>query len=245
MKRFFVPTISDTPILTGENHKHLSVVLRARPGESVVLCPQDGCDHICEIVRIEKTQTILKRLHTVANDKEPRVRLTVYSALMKGDKNEWAAQKLTELGVSEIVPFRSEFTVVKPSDKHRERLCRVCEEAAKQCGRAIVPNVGTPIDFSEIPDRMAQYDLVLFPYEKADGLDIRSYLTDRIDTKGRDGIATAALIVGSEGGFSEREAQTLEAAGVRPVTMGKRILRAETANITAAAILMYALGELL
>ena len=242
MKRFFVDKIHNPMILTGDNHKHLSLVLRARIGDEIVLCPGDGNDYIYEISGISKRETRLTARGVAANPNEPTVRLTVFSALMKGDKNEWAAQKLTELGVSEIVPFYSEHTVARPSPARAERLRRICEEAAKQCGRAVVPTVGAEISFETVLSRVSRFDLVVFPYEKAEAADIRSFLQDRTASGAQ--IRSAALIVGSEGGFSDTEAEKAVAAGLMPVTMGKRILRAETANIAAAAVMMYALGEM-
>ncbi len=242
MKRFFVDKIHNPMILTGDNHKHLSLVLRARIGDEIVLCPGDGNDYIYEISGISKRETRLTARGVAANPNEPTVRLTVFSALMKGDKNEWAAQKLTELGVSEIVPFYSEHTVAKPSPSRAERLRRICEEAAKQCGRAVVPIVGAEISFETVLSRVSRFDLVVFPYEKAEAADIQSFLQD--GTASGAQIRSAALIVGSEGGFSDTEAEKAVAAGLMPVTMGKRILRAETANIAAAAVMMYALGEM-
>lgn len=236
MKRFFVQQASETVILERENHKHLSLVLRARPGDRVVLCPQDGFDYLYEITAIRKNDTTLTFLDKLPNDKEPRVKLTVFFALMKGDKNELVAQKLTELGASEIAPFVSEFCVTGRSDKHRERLTRVCEEAAKQCGRAVIPTVRADMSFAELPQELTRFDLVVFPYEKAEGLTLREYLRGK--TAG-----TAAIVIGSEGGFSEAEAAAIGAIAP-PVTLGKRILRAETADIAVTAAVMYELGEL-
>lgn len=242
MKRFFVDKIQDPMILTGDNHKHLSLVLRAEIGDEVVLCPGDGNDYIYTVSGISKRETRLSARGVAANPNEPTVKLTVFSALMKGDKNELAVQKLTELGVAEIVPFYSEHTVARPSPSRAERLRRICEEAAKQCGRAVVPTVGTEISFDAVLSRVSRFDLAVFPYEKAEADDIRSFLRER--TAAGAPIRSAALVIGAEGGFSDAEAEKAAAAGLVPVTMGKRILRAETANIAAAAILMYELGEM-
>lgn len=238
MKRFFIKEPSETVVLSDSEHNHLARVLRLRVGEEVILCCGDGYDYRYRIEQIEKNKSVLIQLDKVKNECEPKIRMTVYSALMKGDKPELAAQKLTELGVSEIVLMTTRYTVAQHSASRKERVERTCIEAAKQCGRADYPKV-RQIDFSQIEGELGRYDAVLFPYEKATGTSLSAYL----DSLDHASIRSVAVIVGSEGGFSDEEAARLERCGVVPVTLGKRILRAETANIVVSAIVMNALGE--
>lgn len=238
MKRFFIQQPTETVVLDGNEHTHLARVLRLKPQDEVILCCGDGYDYRYRIESVEKNRSILRQLDRTENLCEPHVRMTVFSALMKGDKPELAAQKLTELGVSEIVLTTSRYTVPQHSPARRERVERTCMEAAKQCGRAGYPKVDQA-DFSELPERLREFDAVIFPYEKATECSLSAYLS-RLDGAT---IRTVAIVVGSEGGFADEEAALLIRAGVTPVTLGKRILRAETANIVVAALVMNALGE--
>lgn len=238
MKRFFTDIIEDSVILTSDEHNHLSRVLRLGVGEEVVVCNGDGYDYVCVVERMDKRQTELRLKTKIKNECDPIKRLTVFSALTKGDKPELIAQKLTELGVSAIRFVTTEYTVAKPSPARMERVARICAEAAKQCGRASLPNLdeGT---FSQMIAALKDYDLIIFPYEKAVECSLKQFL-DRVDV---EAVKNAALIVGSEGGFSDEEAAQIAKAGGVPLTLGKRILRAETANIAVAGIVLNALGE--
>ncbi len=238
MKRFFIQQPTETVVLDGNEHTHLSRVLRLKPRDEVILCCGDGYDYRYRIERVDKNSSVLTQLDRVRNLCEPRVHMTVFSALMKGDKPELAAQKLTELGVNEIVLMTTKYAVPQNSMTRRERVERTCMEAAKQCGRAGYPKVDLA-DFSELPERLRGFDAVIFPYEKATEYSLSAYLS-RLDGAN---IRTVAVVVGAEGGFADEEAETLIGAGVTPVTLGKRILRAETANIVVAALVMNALGE--
>ena len=236
MRRFFVDKIEKPRLrLTGEEYKHLAEVLRARVGDRVVLCPNDGRDYVYEAVAFDRSSVTLEYIEEMPNPTEPELRLTVYAALLKGDKTEYAVQKLTELGAAKFVPFVSEFTV-KRSEK-TDRLVRTAHEASKQCGRARLPEVGDVLTFEEMMSTLSGYDAVIFAYEGA-------YAAGkRLDEVLTGNERSVALIVGPEGGFSEGEVNVLKSAGYEPVTLGKRILRAETAAVAAAAVIMYAEGE--
>ena len=237
MRRFFVDKTEKPSLkLTGNEYKHLAEVLRARIGDTVVLCPNDGRDYEYAIRAIDKTSATLEYIRDYANETETSAVLTAYIALLKGDKTELAVQKLTELGVRRIVPFVSEYTVQK-SEK-TERLKRAAHEASKQCRRAIIPDVGDVITFGRVLSALdGGYDAVVFAYEGAyaDGKRLREII------KGSE--RNVAMIIGPEGGFAESEVRALSAAGHWPVTLGKRILRAETASVACAAVIMNLLGE--
>ena len=236
MRRFFVDKADKSETkLSGAEYKHLAEVLRARVGDKIILCPNDGRDYVYAIKALDKTSATLEYLYDYPNETECALDLTVYPALLKGDKTELVVQKLTELGVKNIRPFISEFTVQK-SEKS-DRLQRAAHEAAKQCGRAIIPSIDKPQTFDKVLPQLGDFDNVVFAYEGtyADG--------KRIDEVIRGDEKSVALIVGPEGGFSEKEVLALTDSGYMPVTLGKRILRAETASIAGSAVIMFLTGE--
>lgn len=235
MRKIFVDKIQEDNVLTGTDHAHVSVVLRARIGDKLTLCDGDGYDYLYEIVGIDNKSTKLRLLDKTPVESEPKARVDLFVALLKADKLEWVCQKCTELGISGIYPFMSEFVQVKKESLKPERLNKICKEAAQQCGRGKVPFISNPLAFKELLAQLESYDNVLFLYEKGG-----SQLKERIKVMG----GKTAIIIGSEGGFSDREADELVAKGIEPISLGKRILRAETACITAVTLAMYEMGEL-
>ncbi len=221
--------------LTGAERKHLAEVLRARPGDNIVICPNDGKDYIYEITAFDKESVALSFLREEDNPTEPDLYLCVYISILKGDKTELEVQKLTELGARRIVPMISEYTV--PLREKSERLRRAAHEASKQCGRAIIPEVTDVMSYSDVIRELADYDSAVFAYEGAYGGGLRIGDVVKGDEK------RIALVIGPEGGFSEREVKEAENAGYPGVTLGKRILRAETAAIAGAAVIMQLCGE--
>ncbi|MDR2201890.1 MAG: 16S rRNA (uracil(1498)-N(3))-methyltransferase [Clostridiales bacterium] len=236
MRRFFVEKINETVFLRGEEHKHLSLVLRARAGERVVLFCGDGLDYTARIDSVGQNETRLAVIEKSSNTAEPPINLTLFFSALKGDKNDLVVQKATELGVGGLRPFISEFTQVKKESLKTDRLNKIALEAAKQCGRSSVPRVYPPLDFDGLLDALkgGGYDSVIFAYENAEsgGLSIDA------DSK------NIAVIVGGEGGFCGREAKAIADAGAKTVTLGKRILRAETASIALCALVMHGAGGL-
>ncbi len=221
--------------VTGNEYKHLAEVLRARVGDKIILCPNDGRDYVYEAVAFDKSSVTLSYIDDYENDTEPGLNLSVFLSLLKGDKTEFAVQKLTELGVKKIFPFIGEYTV-RNSEKS-DRLRRAAHEASKQCGRAIIPEVSETIKFADVPHMLDGYDTVVFAYEGA-------YATGkRLGDVVRKNDKNIALIVGPEGGFSEAEVGIMTDNGYTPVTLGKRILRAETASVAGAAVIMQLAGE--
>lgn len=234
MKKLFVDKISQDNVLEGDDHAHVSVVLRARVGDELVLCDGDGYDYTFQIVRIESKRTFLKLISKEETTTEPKAKVDLFVALLKADKLEWVCQKCTELGINAIQPFISEFVQVKKESVKVERLNKICKEAAQQCGRGKVPVLREPIKWTEMTSKLGDYDNVLFLYEK-DGASLKD-----IKLKGE----SVAIIIGSEGGFSDKEASELSSMGVTTINLGKRILRAETACVTATTLVMYEMGEL-
>ena len=241
MPRFFVDGIpGDIIAITGDDARHISRSLRMREGEPLTVCDGCGADCRCEIMSVDDQQVLLRVLSCQPSESEPTVRVTLYQGYPKGDKLETIIEKAVELGAYRIVPVLTERSVARPdaraAAKKLERWQRHALEAAKQCGRGIIPQVGELTDFSRIPELMKQHQLALFCYEL--GGRPLSELTGQAQA---DDIA---VFIGPEGGISTAEAQALTDAGCSAATLGKRILRCETAPIAAIAAIMTLTGNM-
>ena len=237
MRKFFVDKLADRVVLTGADHKHLSIVLRAKKGENIVLC--DGYyDGDYEITDIKKDATSLSLVKKTKNVSETTLRIDLYFCALKSDKNDFVVQKCTELGVKKFFPVRSDFVQSRAKNVNVERLGRIAEEASKQCGRGAVPTVAAPINFEKTIAKLKEYSLVVFPYESEKNTDIKSFL------KSAESVGDIAVLIGCEGGFSKGEVERLKAEGITPITLGNRILRAETACITTTSVILYEKGEM-
>ena len=236
-KRYFTQGAIGSEIrIEGAEFNHMANVMRAKAGQEVVLCNGDGFDCLCRIEEIGKREARLSLVSRTKNLCETRAEATAFVGLLKGDNTELEVQKLSELGVRRIVPFFSENTVAKADKNKIERLRRVALESAKQCGRAYVARVEEAIPFREIFGET--FDALLFCCE---------FERERSVAEALSGLASGArvgFVVGSEGGFTAEEAAFAERSGAIPLSLGPRILRAETAAIAAASVLMYALGEM-
>ncbi len=242
MPRFFISSEvlrdGDTSfVITGDDAHHISRSLRMRVGEALTLCDGCGTDYQCEISEITQGQVTLSILTEEKNLTEPPYEATVYQALVKGDKFDTVIQKSVECGATKIVPLITSRCTVKldPADykKKCDRYSRIAEEAAKQCGRGIIPIVELPVTFKQLLADVDEDTNVLFCYEKGN-VPLKEVVES---AKG----GRFAIIIGPEGGFSEEEADTLCSIGVRPVSLGPRILRTESAAPFVLASLSYAL----
>lgn len=242
MTRFFVEPeelAQDDLCLTGENAAHAKV-LRLKPGEQVLVCDGQGSECLCAVRQTGAEGITLDVLERRCSDTEPRVRVSIYMAFPKADKLEHVIQKATELGAYEIVAFPSARCVSKPDDKSlrkkTERWQKIAASAAEQSGRGVIPRVVVLPSLAQALERAAQTDLPLIFYENERATTLHMALEDRA-------FATAALLTGPEGGLEEREVQAAMDAGFRVCTLGKRILRCETAPLCALSAVMYAVGE--
>ena len=226
-------------VITGDDAHHISRSLRMRVGEALTLCDGCGTDYQCEISEITQGQVNLSILSEEKNLTEPPYEATVYQALVKGDKFDTVIQKSVECGATKIVPLITSRCTVKfdPADykKKCDRYSRIAEEAAKQCGRGIIPRVELPVTFKQLVAGVDDGTNVLFCYEKGN-VPLKSVVES---AKGN----RFAIIIGPEGGFSEEEADALGSVGVRPVSLGPRILRTESAAPFVLASLSYALED--
>lgn len=238
MPRFFVPSedVGTTEItVRGNDAHHISRALRMAVGEHITVCDSRGYAYDCVLKSFLADTVVAEIVSAKQQDTEPPYRLVLYQGLPKGDKLDSVIQKSVECGVCRIVPFESERCVVrmKPEaeEKKRERRNRIAHEAAKQCGRGILPEVGATLSFEAMLQDAATADLVLFCFEGEGTVPLPRLLRENpIPTGG-----TVALIVGSEGGFALSEAARAAAAGFLMTGLGKRILRTETAPVFALA----------
>lgn len=246
MDRFFVAKKninleSKTCIIEGEDVKHISKVLRCRIGEELEVCDNDNNEYICEITNIDKSEVKLDILEVVDVKRESDLKIKVYQGLPKGPKMEMILQKLTEVGVDEIILVETKRTVVKVDDKKEdkkiERWERIIYEAAKQSKRGKIPSLRGVLSFKEALDDMKKNDFNIAPYENERTKSIKQAI------KGLD-IKNIGIFVGPEGGFEDTEIKDIEEIGGQSVSLGPRILRTETASLVASSIVLYELSDL-
>ena len=235
MPRFFTNEIDENNItLTGSDARHIGRSLRMKPGEPVTVCCC-GIDYNCVIDRITGEDVFLRLLEKVPCAAEPDIELTLFQAVPKLDKLEFIIQKSVELGVARIVPVLTRRCISRPDPrdfaKKLPRLNKIAEEAAKQSGRGIIPEVTDMVSLRQMLGMIKSIDKNILLYEEQGGCSFGE--------AGLSGIRSASLIIGSEGGFDKEEAEAITAAGAEQVWLGKRILRCETAPITAISILMF------
>lgn len=221
--------------LEGENHSHLAKSLRMRVGENLVVCNGKGTDYLCELVEVTKHQSRVLVQSIEPNRQESPVSITLYQGLPKGQKMDWIVQKSVELGIANIVPVYTSRSVARDSDKGKktERWNRIALEAAKQSGRGIVPVVENGLDWSELLDRIQNQSLRMAAYEERQNSKLKKIL------KNSPIPASAAIVIGPEGGFEAWEIEELEKSAVEIVGLGPRILRTETAGIAMLSMLLY------
>ncbi len=224
--------------VTGSEAVHLSRVMRIKSEDSITLSDKNGFDYKAIAQQITENEITFSVLEKYKNPAEPTKQLVVYMALPKSDKLEFIVQKCCELGAVKLVPFVSEFCVAQKSKKEAnklERLQKISNEACKQSGRSIPLEVCSTLTFKEMLADLKQQETNLFFYEHAttplQGLDLTQP-------------QTVGLIIGSEGGFSQKECDILTEHEVTTLSLGKRILRCETAAVTAVSLTMFLLGEM-
>ena len=237
--RFFADTRVDTVVITGEDAKHIGTVLRMKAGDLAVLCNGEGEDCLSRISAVNKDFVEFEVIDRQKNEAEPSVFVTLYQCMPKGDKMDFIVQKAVELGVSKVVPVLSKRCVSRPDEKSFakkiQRWQKIAEEAAKQCGRGKIPEVGEQRDFKAAVTEYSQSKKGILFYE-CGGVQL-SEIVDN-DTK------EIGVFVGSEGGFEIEEAELAQKHGIVCATLGKRILRCETAPVAALAVLMNLTGNL-
>lgn len=245
MHRFFINPEQITGLIVcfDEDQAHqIGRVLRFRPGDRVLVL--DGTGQEFEVILEEIFTSRVTGLVTrqSAAGGEPAAQLTLYQSLLKREKFEWVLQKGTEIGVTSFVPVISRRSLVRDAEDMKpekmERWRRIIKEAAEQSGRGVLPRIISPVPFGFAAAEGLGHDCALIAWEQAAEPDIRLALQRRASRQ------DVGLYIGPEGGFEEREIEEAVFYGVIPVTLGRRILRTETAAIVAAAIVLHELGEM-
>lgn len=232
--RFFVEKIAEEIALTGDEYRHAKNVLRLGTGDEVTLLDGSGKEYAAIVARAEKGALVLHVLGSAPSDREPKVDVLLLIGALKGDKTELVVQKATELGVNRIGVFLSGYCAAYMNENKLGRLNRVAREAAKQCMRARAPDVAYYGDLESALNAGTGYENKLFACE----------FLERSEGKIAENGGSYCLVVGSEGGFSEGEWARAKELGYLGISLGKRILRAETAAIALLAVVMERAGEL-
>ena len=246
MDRFFTPKSNinleqNTCVIEGEDVKHISRVLRCRENDKLEVCDMDNNEYICEIKEINKDNILLDIIEKVNIKRESNLKVKLYQGMPKGTKMELILQKLTEIGVDEIVLVQTKRSVTKidnkKEDKKIERWERIIYEAAKQSKRAKIPKLTGVLTFKEALADMQNNDLNICPYENERTISIKEAIKD-------SSANTIGIFVGPEGGFEEEEIEKIQEIDGKVVSLGPRILRTETASVVASSIVLYELSDL-
>lgn len=241
MHRFFVSgswQVGDEVVLDEAQAHQISQVLRLRPQTPLVLLDNAGWAYEVALLQVDKRQVRGRVVSRTPAPGEPTTQLTLYQALLKADKFEWVLQKGTELGVARFVPLLSERSVVQEVSQNKlARWERIITEAAEQSGRGRVPPLISPTPFAEAVTQLPPDTLALIPYEQEKATPLKTPLAALSR-------CPVTLFIGAEGGWSEAEVALAKRHGVQAVTLGPRILRAETAAVVAAALVLHELGEM-
>ena len=239
MPRFFVNNINENNvIIEGNDALHIRKSLRMNVGDVLTVCC-NGIDYSCEISEINTEKILLKVLFFNKSESEPNINLTLYQAIPKSDKLELIIQKAVELGANQIVPVLTRRCISRPSEKDFQkkllRYNKIAESASKQAGRAIIPQVLPMINYSNAIEAMKKDDVSIVFYESG-GL--------RLNEMNFSDKKNISIMIGSEGGFDDLEISEAQKNGIETVWLGNRILRCETAPITAISLLMHLTGNL-
>ena len=241
--RYFTTEISNgTATLRGADAHHLSRVMRGKLGDTVILCDGNAVEYTATITGFGPETVEFSVEPGYPSAAEPSVEVILFAGYPKLGKLEDTIRHSVELGVTNVVPFFSRYCVAAPKKEEakNERYCRVAVEAAKQCGRGILPTVELPLpDFNAVCDRFKDYDLVLFFYE-CGGVSLRKVFNKEPGNRAK----RIAVVTGSEGGFAAEEAEMAAKAGARTVGLGPRILRCETAPLAVLSAVMTLTGNL-
>ena len=246
MSRFFVNErdIGDSEIVITDSGdlRHMRKVLRLKPGDEVEVSDSAKWEYRAVIEEITDDSAVLRITDKQAFAREPRIQVTLFQGVPKASKMDEIVQKCTELGVSEIYPVFMDRTVVVEKDGFGKKIARwrkVAAEAVKQCRRGKAPEVMDRLSFKEMVPCLGDFDLVLFPYENETGRTIKDALREYLTKDAKP--ERIAVIIGPEGGFSDSEAEALKTFGADCVSLGKTVLRTETAGPAALAMIMYEL----
>lgn len=249
MHRFFVPSSAiqgDAVALNAQTAHQLREVLRLGPGAEIMVLDGSGREFRVTITQLSRTGAQGRILGQAPGSGEPHTHITLFQAVLKGEKFEWLLQKGVEIGISRFAPLLAQRCVTHDRaslDKKADRWRRIIQEAAEQARRARLPALAAPLDLAEAcQEAAAEAGLALFLWESAPGRGLKETLQAWRSSAATNG--RISLFVGPEGGFAESEAALAAASGARLIGLGPRILRAETAGLAAAAAILYELGDM-
>ncbi len=231
----------DRITLTGVLAHHLRDVLRCRAGEIVHLVDEDRVRYQTELNQVTEKRIIAKILQRERPELRPIPAVTLAQAVLKGNRMDWAIQKASELGVNVIIPVVTERTVARPKAERahhqRDRWQKIAKEASQQCGRMDFSDVKPVVSLDDLLKNTPGVSLKLVPWEQEQERSLKAALHNLKEQK------SISVLIGPEGGFSSREIEKAREAGWASVSLGPRILRAETAGMAVLAILEYELNE--
>jgi len=245
MQRYFVQPEQfqeDKVVILGDDVHHVTKVMRFKPGDSLICADGQGLEVLAEIISIQQKQVVCKIISKIAESREPRLQLILAQAIPKSDKMDWIIQKGTEIGVSAFIPFTSKRTVVqlneKKEQKRLERWHKIAKEAAEQAHRGKIPTLFSVMEWKEVLE-IAKDNFAIIAYEQEKTQSLARILDQHLDK-----YQHIMLMIGPEGGFTEEEIEEAKAYGIVSVSLGKRILRTETAGMVAAANIFYHVEQL-
>jgi 16S rRNA (uracil1498-N3)-methyltransferase len=233
----------DTICICNSDVNHIKNVLRLEPGDWLVVCDGQGKDYVCRIQGIWQDHVELSVEKIQESGTELDTRITLFQGVPKKDKMEFIIQKAVELGVYEIVPVMMKRCVVKLEREEKiqkkvQRWQAIAESAAKQCDRGIVPVVHPPVSMEQAFDMASSLEYNMIPYELQDGIDAAREIVEEACTK-----SSVGIFIGPEGGLEKQEVEQAVSMGARPLTLGRRILRTETAGMALLSIMMFQLQQ--
>lgn len=247
MRRFFTKpeNIKNDFAVIVEDASHITKVLRMNVGDEILLFDGTGYEYIAQLTKVSGDKCEAKILSREFSAQEPKTKVTIYQGIPKSGKMEGIIQKSVELGVHTITPVSTDRCVSKldGGKKQAEKLKRwnkIAVEAAKQCGRGILPKINPPINFDEAIEEMQSFDLALMPYEMLAHIGVSNIKNTLCGTNAR----SISVIIGPEGGFSDYEAEKAKQNGLKLVSLGKRILRTETVSHAVLSMIMYEKDEI-
>lgn len=247
MYKFFVnqEQIAEKEVtITGQDVNHIKNVLRLGLEEKICICNREASkSYLYKIIQIEKESIKCEILEEIADTTEANTSIHIFQGLPKADKMEWIIEKCTEIGVKEITPVAMKRTIVKLDEKDKvkriDRWRKIAEVAAKQSQRDCIVNVNSMINFQNVFEKTKEYDIVLVAYEN----ETKNTLKNALSHLGREKNNKIAVIIGPEGGIDEQEIELCRQKGGMMVTLGKRILRTETAPLVIASNILYELED--
>lgn len=242
MQRYFIETAIEGARISGEDARHIARVMRMKEGEEIVVVAQNTA-HVCQITAFDGDDVLVQATGRTIPSPELPINVTVACGLPKGDKLELITQKATELGMFALLPFEAERSIVKwdakKGAKKQERLQKIAKEAAEQSHRTHIPEIFEPVSFKQLVQLLGNYDVVFIADEEDAKAEKRTRFAEKLKNVYDKKSKSMLILFGPEGGISRKEADTLIQAGAQTMSLGPRILRAETAPLYALSAISY------